>query len=262
MILNSKISGSGPNLVILHGLFGSLENWGAMAQKLAGRFRIIRLDLRNHGASPHAESTSYRELAEDVAQTLSSLNVTHYYLLGHSMGGKVAMTLAALQNTAPQAPTNAPRLGKMIVVDIAPRAYAPTHLSILHAMQSVDTTSLSSRKSADNALQHAIPDSVMRQFILTNLVRVAEQGFKWRLNLQALAAGYSQLLEMPDRVGIRQPVLVIRGTESDYVNADDEALFAELYPNCAIVAIEGAGHWPHASHSQDVFQAISPFLTD
>jgi len=261
MILHSHSIGDGPILVILHGLFGSWENWGTQMRALSKHYRVIGLDLRNHGASRHVQGMSYTAMAEDVVETLEALDIKHYALLGHSMGGKVAMTLALSRQPYQSCAPN-----RLIIVDIAPRSYPPQHWDILHAMHAIDTSALRSRAEAEQQLMQAIPEPAIRQFILKNLQRLKTGGYRWQLNLDALRNGYDQLLEMPtieaaDRGRYEQPVLVIRGALSDYVGAADLSLFERHFMHYQLVTIDGAGHWPHASHVGEVQNTLLEFLS-
>ena len=180
--------GDGPPLVILHGLFGSRRNWARLAQRLGERHRVVTVDLRNHGDSPWAQTMSYREMAEDVAGFLTREGFEGATLLGHSMGGKTAMVLALEQGEL---------ISRLIVVDIAPAAYAHTHLPYVKAKQAVDLETVSRRSEVDLVLQEAVPERGLRGFLMHNLV--AEGGrLRWRINLEALHDNMDDLVSFPD----------------------------------------------------------------
>src|SRR5204863_160474 len=179
--------GAGPPLAILHGLFGSGRNWTSIAQGLAPQHRVIALDLRNHGASPWAETVGCGEMAEDVRASLRARGYEHYALLGHSMGGKVAM-MAALQHPE--------MVERLIVADIAPVSYPMRHLCEVEAMRRLDLTGIQRRSQADVALAAAIPDAAERAFLLQNLI-FNNGGARWRLNLEAIEQGMPALVEFP-----------------------------------------------------------------
>src|SRR5712671_1531184 len=179
--------GEGPPLAILHGLFGSGRNWASIAQRLAAHHHVIALDLRNHGASPWAETMDYREMAEDVRATLRARGYDRYSLLGHSMGGKVAMT-AALEHGA--------AVERLIVADIAPVAYAAHHLGHVKAMRGLDLATIKRRSDADAALAPTISDVAERAFLLQNLVLQDGQA-SWRLNLEAIERDMPRLVDFP-----------------------------------------------------------------
>lgn len=256
--------GNGEPLVILHGLFGSFDNWGSVSKRLSAKaefnLEVISLDLRNHGNSPHTAEMSYASMADDVAETLIKEGVEHYHLLGHSMGGKVAMTLAQQPNDRRHSKLS---LRSLIVVDIAPRQYQPTHLEIIAALQTLDLNIVKSRSDANERLSDAIPSLEIRQFILKNLYRDQQGAYAWKLNLAAIAAAYDALLVNPlsnDTAPCDTPTLLIRGADSNYVAEADLTGFRHYFPALSIHTVAGAGHWPHASHTQETMTAITTFL--
>ena len=231
--------GAGPPLAILHGLFGSGRNWASIAQRLAERHRVIAIDLRNHGASPWAETMDYREMADDVRSTLRGRGHDRFSLLGHSLGGKVAM-VAALEDGA--------AIERLIVVDIAPVAYAVRHLGYAQAMRELDLVSIKRRSDADAALAPAIPDAAERAFLLQNLV-LEDGRARWRLNLEAIEREMPRLVDFPAMPAGRTyqgPALFIAGSLSDYLRPEYEPTIRGLFPNAAIANIDNAGHWVHA----------------
>ena len=213
-----QYSDNGPALLILHGLFGSLSNWGWHSKQLAEDFSVVGVDLRNHGDSPHADEFDYQLMAEDLRQLIEKLQLQSCYIIGHSMGGKVAMQLAL---SYPQF------IDKLIVVDIAPVTYAEAadgHMHVLAAMDAVDLTLIKSRTEAEQSLKKFIPEQALRQFILTNLVRNSEGGFKWRLNKDAIRKNYGALRAgMKSETNFRKDVLFVKGAASNYIQAKHEA---------------------------------------
>jgi esterase len=244
--------GSGPPLVILHGLFGSAANWRAVARGLAGRYRVILADLRNHGASPHAPSMDYRDQAADVGALLHSLGLERASLIGHSMGGKVAMTLAL---TAPE------RVERLVVVDIAPVRYPPSHDRFVRAMRDLDLSAVTRRADAEHELEADVPDLQVRQFLLQNLIS-REGRWRWRLNLDALAAERDAIYGFPDLDDSRYhlPALFVAGEQSDYVGEATHERIRTLFPAAVIDVVPGAGHWVHAEQPDAVRERIEPFL--
>ena len=243
----------GPALVILHGLFGSARNWHSLAQQLAATHRVFALDLRNHGDSPHSPAMDYPSMAADVVKFVRARGLDDTIVLGHSMGGKVAMQIALAHALA---------LRALIVVDIAPRSYPRHHDDVLEAMRSVDFANMRSRHDVDAALQARIPDSGLRQFILTNVARTP-QGLGWRVNLSAIVAHYESLAAAPRHAqSFEGPSLFVAGERSAYVSATDRGRIGELFPASRIVTIAGAGHWPHAERPQQFAAAIMTFLED
>lgn len=247
--------GSGPPLVILHGLFGSGRNWATVAKTLAEDHRVFTLDLRNHGASPWAETMDYRELADDVRAFLERHGLEGATVLGHSMGGKTAMLLALEQGDA---------VGCLIVVDIAPVAYGHTHAPAIEALRAVDLAAAGRRGEVDRALQPEIPDPVLRGFLLHNLV--SEDGrLGWRINLEALAENMEVLTGYPDDLtglAYQGPALFLAGAASDYVRPDHEAAIGTLFPRAEIERIEDAGHWVHAEQPRAFLARVQAFLAN
>ena len=244
--------------MVLHGLFGSGDNWGAVSRHLiddAVAIRIVAVDLRNHGKSPHHADMNYRVMADDVIETLGALNIHHCTMLGHSMGGKVAMELAL------SADRDRIGIDRLIVVDIAPRDHEPSHREILSALSAIDLTLLKRRSDADQQLAADIPDAAVRQFLLKNLVRDDPGHYRWRLNLRALSNHYDELTGAPAvQHRYDQPTLLLRGTQSDYVTTADLALFRQFFTHLVDHPVPGAGHWLHITHTSEVADAISTFL--
>lgn len=245
--------GEGPPLAILHGLFGSARNWAGIAQRLAAHRRVIALDLRNHGASPWADSMDYAVMAEDVRETLHALGCRRCALLGHSMGGKVAM-LAALKNRD--------AVERLVVADIAPVEYAARHLPYVRAMRALDLASIRRRGEADAPLAPAIPDPAERAFLLQNLVFDGPTA-RWRLNLAAIERAMPALggfPALPPGTAYDGPALFVAGGGSDYLGPEHEPATRRLFPNARIVRIANAGHWLHAEQPRAFLDAVEPFL--
>jgi pimeloyl-ACP methyl ester carboxylesterase len=246
--------GSGPPVAILHGLFGSGRNWRSVAQHLAAHHRVLTFDLRNHGASPWAEGMSYGEMVEDLRVTLRARGIEHAALLGHSMGGKVAMSMALLHPG---------EVDRLVVVDIAPAANPPNLLPYVRAMRAVDLRGVKRRAEVDAALAEVVPDPTERAFLLQNLV-IDENGAHWRLNLEAIERDFSEILGFPDLPAgnaYRGPVLFVAGARSNYIQPDHEPEIRRLFPEARIMRIEGAGHWVHAEQPQAFLQTVGPFLS-
>jgi esterase len=242
-----------PPLAILHGLFGSGRNWATLAQRLATERLVILFDLRNHGASPWADAMSYAEMAEDLRVAMAARGHRRYALLGHSMGGKVAMMLAL---------RDAGAVERLVVADIAPVPYRPRHLDYVRAMLALDLAAVSRRGEADSRLAAAIPDPAERAFLVQNLVFENGQP-RWRLNLAAIER------EMPELVGFpelhpesvyRGPALFVAGGRSDYLRTEHEPAIRRLFPAAEIVRIDGAGHWLHVEQPTAFLAAVEPFL--
>ena len=252
MQLHFEKSGSGEPLVMLHGIFGSLANLGAIARLLEQHFTVIRADLRNHGQSPHAESMTYTDMANDVAALLDSLHLDSAHLFGHSMGGKVVMELALSQS---------PRARKLIVGDIAPVAYPPHHDAILEGLCALPLNELQSRTEADKQLTHYVGELPVRQYLLKNLVRDSDGKFRWRMNLDAIVKNYDAVRT---EVGIGKvfagDTLFIKGGNSNYISARTLPTIQQKFPNANIETIADAGHWVHAEQPQRFAQLMIDFI--
>ncbi len=245
-------SGQGAPLVLLHGLFGSLENLGRLARLLAVNHTVYSVDLPDHGRSPHTEHSELSAMVEGVRQWMDAQKLSHVIMVGHSLGGKVAMELA-LQN--------ADRVTRLVVLDVAPVAYGNRHDNIFQGLLSVPIEALQSRVAADEALQESIPDAAVRGFLLKNLVREGE-GFRWRMNLQGLHRGYGQLVAGNSEGEFDGPTLFVRGGRSDYILPGAEAAIQQRFPQARIETVEEAGHWLHAEQPDATGRIIARFLKE
>lgn len=250
MGLNVVEAGSGPPLALLHGLFGSARNFGAVQKRLAARRRVLALDLRNHGASPHAAGMDYGEQAGDVLETLGGRAALPPVVVGHSMGGKVAMRLAL---DAPEA------VSRLVVCDIAPVAYPPHFRAYARAMLGLDLASGLTRGAADAALAPAVPDAAVRAFLLQNLVPGERP--HWRIGLAEIAAALSDIegWEAPAGAQFAAPVLFLAGERSDYVRPEHRGAIRALFPAARFVTLRNAGHWLHADQPDAFVSAIDAF---
>jgi esterase len=240
-------------LIILHGLFGSGKNWGNVSRFFSSSFDIHALDLRNHGLSPWYPSMTYDDMVKDVVHYLSVNTITKCHLLGHSMGGKVAMLIALLYPDL---------LDKIIIVDIAPsnykRDYFPTYIK---AMLSLPLTENLTRQEADNHLSLAVPDSHLRAFLLQNLYRNENHHFKWRLNLKAIEIHLDDIISFPPiDHPYDKPLTFIAGGQSDYITDQTQKNIESLFPKATIETIAKAGHWPHAETPEMFHQLLSKSL--
>lgn len=245
--------GAGSPVAILHGLFGSGRNWTGVAQRLAARHRVVAFDLRNHGASPWVEAMDYPAMAQDVRASMAALGHRNFALIGHSMGGKVAMTLAL---------TDPGMVQRLVVVDIAPVVLPAPFLGHIRAMRSLDLGAIVRRRDADAALGAAIPEAAERAFLLQNLV-LSDSEARWRLNLAALEAALPAIGGFPDFAsGTRYdgPALFVAGGKSQAVPAAAEPQIRRLFPQAEIERIAEAGHWVHAEQPAAFLALVEPFL--
>ncbi|MDN3687523.1 alpha/beta fold hydrolase [Cyclobacterium jeungdonense] len=251
MKLNFKKSGKGKPFLILHGLFGSADNWLGIAKNLEESYTLYLIDLRNHGDSPHSEEWNYQVMAEDLRELMDAEGLDSVYLLGHSMGGKAAMKLALMY---PE------RVEKLIVADIAPRPYPVHHQHILEALNSVDLNKTNSRKEAEAQLAEFIDEKGIRQFLLKNLTR-KEGKFAWKNNLPVITQQIENVGEaIESDKPFEKPVLFMGGANSDYIKSSDKKDIEALFPDNHIIHLKDAGHWLHAEQPDAVITTINAFL--
>ncbi|PZW43553.1 pimeloyl-ACP methyl ester carboxylesterase [Humitalea rosea] len=252
MRLNTIAAGQGPVVVLLHGLFGAAGNWGSIQKALAERYRVLALDLRNHGASPHAATMDQADMAADVAETLAAEGAVPAAVIGHSLGGKVAMALAQAH------PATVLRL---LVADIAPVAYPPSLRGYVAAMQGLALTPGLTRRAADAALAGAVPEAGIRAFLLQNL-RLDLPVPAWRFGLDEIAAAMPALEAAPPLGPPYQgPVLAVSGTRSPYVREEHHAVFRSLFPAVRFASLP-TGHWVHAEDPKGFLALAEAFLSE
>jgi esterase len=246
----SELGSGATTVVLLHGLFGAGSNLGALARALAPDYRVISADLRNHGHSPHSATMTLAELAGDVLALLDALAIDRAHLVGHSLGGKVAMQLAL----------NAPsRIGRLVCADIAPVQYRPHHQGIFAGLQAVDLGALQQRGDADAVLARYVDELPVRQFLLKSLYR-DDEGFHWRFNLAALIADYDEVLAAPTGAPFEGEALFIKGGLSDYLLPEYEPALRALFPGFRVKIIEGTGHWLHGEKPVVFNKLVKDFL--
>ena len=250
--LNHKILGEGQPLIILHGLFGSLDNWQTHAKTLSEYFQVILVDARNHGHSPHTEEHNYDLIASDLNRLFDDLNIEQASLIGHSMGGKAVMRFAQL---FPE------KLIKLIVVDMGIKAYPMHHDVILEGLKSIDFEVVNSRSKADEQLQKFIQDFAIRQFLLKNMYWV-EPGkrLEWRMNLKTLEQEMSNVLEALPEETVDVDTLFLYGKKSNYVLEQDMPDIEKRFTFAHFHGIDEAGHWIHAEKPQEFLDAVLKFL--
>lgn len=252
MKLNYKIIGTGHPLIILHGLFGMLDNWRSIARMLEHKYQCILVDQRNHGRSPRDDEMNYKVMSQDVFELMENLHIEHAYLLGHSMGGKVAMQFAL---TWPE------RVDKLIVVDISPRKYPVIHKSEIKAIQAIVPAQIKDRKEAEKILARFLgDDQATIQFLMKNLTRLPEGGFEWKANMPLLISNYDQLMQpIESPAPFDKPVLFIRGGRSKSIKEEDWESILILFPRAQLTTLP-AGHWVHADQPEIFEKTVSSFL--
>lgn len=240
-------------LLIAHGLFGSARNFNTLGRRLAAGRRVILVDMRNHGASPWDEAMDYPAMAGDLGDAIERLAGGRAAVLGHSMGGKAAMALALTRPELVEA---------LAVADIAPLGYAHTHLPYVQAMRGMDLSQVTRRAQADPALAGAVPDPMLRSFLLQNLL-IEDGRARWRFNLEAMEREMPRLTGWPGRwprARFDGPVLFLRGARSDYVPPAARPVIEALFPRAEIRTVEDAGHWLHAEQPEAFATAIENWL--
>ncbi|MEX2595817.1 MAG: alpha/beta fold hydrolase [Salibacteraceae bacterium] len=253
MKLNYKTFGEGEPLIILHGLLGMLDNWQSPGKSLAERFKVVIVDQRNHGHSPHSDEHNYDAMVDDVIGLMDQLELTSSNFLGHSMGGKTVMALA---QKYPE------RVIKLIVADIGPKYYPVRHEHILAALSAVPLDALEKRTDAEEYMKPYIPETGIRQFLLKSLFHRKRNSFAWRFNLDAIEKNIENVGEAIDEMNFDGPTLFIRGGNSNYILDEDWPDIKVLFPNSILCTIENAGHWLHAEQPDRFVDEVKLFLTE
>lgn len=249
--------GSGDPLIILHGLFGTADNWNTLAKKYGEHFTTYAVDLRNHGQSPHSEEWNYPIMAQDVIDLMNDEGIKSTHLMGHSMGGKVAMIIAGM---VPE------KINKLIVSDIAPKFYKPHHTEILEALNGLDLANTKTRKEAEAYMASRIEDFGTRQFLLKSLYWKdvpASSGMTlaWRFNLPVITNQIEKVgQELMSDIKFEGPTLFIRGSKSRYILDEDIDNIHEHFPNSRLTTINDAGHWVHAEKPVEYLRDTLEFL--
>ena len=252
-MLHSRIEGIGKPLLILHGFLGMLDNWKSFsALYTAQGFETHLLDLRNHGKSFHADDFNYTVMVEDVLNYCKFHNLSQISIIGHSMGGKVAMLFAT---------SHEEMMDKLVVADIGPRYYAPHHDEILAGLNAVDFSKKPSRTDVEEMLYPYIPDFSTRQFLMKNLYWIEPNQLGFRFNLESFNKNKATIGEaLPVEKRFTKPTLFIKGRNSNYILETDYEAIKKQFPNVAFATIPNAGHWLHAENPKLFFEITSKFL--
>ncbi len=251
MPLHHKHQGQGAPLVLIHGLFGSLENLGAIARILAQDFSVYSIDLPNHGRSPHFESTSLSSMTKQVAEWMAQHKLENAHIVGHSLGGKTAMELAL---------TRPALVDRLVVMDIAPSKYPPHHSDVFEGLLSVDIDNIRSRAEADEAMKPHVPEMAVRSFLLKNIQRDASGHFSWRMNLNALHTHYAELICGSSDNVFDSDTLFLKGGASDYITEKNRDDIMRRFPKSSLKVVANTGHWLHAEKPEIVSKLIQRFL--
>lgn len=250
-ILHCKRYGAGDPLLILHGLFGSWDNWHPVARALSRRFRVYVPDLRNHGDSFHSPQFDYDAMAGDIRNLLDALALDRAVLIGHSMGGKVALRFAALHPA---------RVQRLVVVDMTHRGYPSTYEKAVEALAQLDLRCLGSLKEAEAKLRQAVPDPVVRLFLLKNLKHRPDGAYRWKVNLEAIRRNLPLICGPVVLSRFSRPCLFIRGGESNYILDSDWPEIKFYFPLAQLGVVPGSGHWPHVENRHTFLALLEEFL--
>lgn len=252
MKLNYKVLGEGKPIIILHGLFGMLDNWITFGRALSAHYQVFLIDQRNHGNSPHSESHNYHLMAADLLAFCDEHQLDTIIVIGHSMGAKTAMRFTL---DYPE------RVEELIVIDMGVQQYAGGHEVIFRALRALDLQSIHSRKEAEITLTELIPEPGVRQFLLKNLFRTEENTYQWKFNLEALYEHYQETLA---GVISKEPyggkVSCIRGGNSGYVRDADWDAFTAIFPKAQLYTIPDAGHWVHADQPEALLNLVETII--
>jgi pimeloyl-ACP methyl ester carboxylesterase len=244
--------GSGRPLLILHGLFGSLDNWKTLGNQFAEDYEVYLIDQRNHGKSPHSEDFDYQVMADDLIEFVNDHYLRGIYILGHSMGGKTVMNFAQ----------HCDLIDKIVIADIAPRAYKPHHNDLVRTMESIDLSLVDSRSDVDELLKKDIPNFSVRQFLLKNLYWRKKDQLDWKINLPVIKKNMDIIAGSIENHVVTTPTLFIQGELSPYIMDTDYPMIKKQFPNSRIVKMEQVGHWLHAENPELFYQIVSDFLKE
>lgn len=254
-VLHSQIIGEGTELIILHGFLGMADNWRTPGKMLAQMdYRVHLVDQRNHGRSFWSDDFSYEDMSDDLLLYMEHHGLDNALLLGHSMGGKTAMTFA----------TDHPEMcSKLIVTDIAPRYYPPHHQNVIEALQTLDLETINDRKEAEEMITHFIEAPAMRKWLLKNLYWERPEKLGFRCNLKVLADSMEEIGEPISGTALFEgSALFIRGDRSEYVQEADISIIKRHFPKAEVVTVPDAGHWVHAENPVGFMNALIPFLKE
>ena len=241
------------SILILHGLFGSKQNWQSIARQISEQCQVFTLDLRNHGESGHHDDMTYHAMADDVFRFISEYSLENVTVIGHSMGGKVAMRMA-LQH--PEI------IKRLVIIDIAPVKYDHGFNDLIDSLKALPLDQISSRQEADEHLRATVQPESLRQFLLQNLKNSAD-GFSWRINLDAIQDNIEALMDFPvdpDVMQYQNSVLFLKGEKSDYIKHEYERTIFKIFSRALFITVADTGHWLHAENPNFVVQEIRKFI--
>jgi esterase len=243
--------GQGKPMIILHGLFGSSDNWLTQAKLFSVSYKVYTIDQRNHGQSPHSDTFDYESMVSDLSEFMHDHSIADPVVIGHSMGGKTAMNFAL---------THPEKIDRLVVVDISPKAYNLEHYSIVKGLLAIPIDSIKSRNEADEILSHHVPEPDVRQFLLKNLQRKSEGGFSWKINLKTISEKLGNVgLDLHAKGSFEKPTLFIRGSKSKYVPDSDWSHITQVFPKAKLETMD-TGHWVQAEKPQEFADVVSRWL--
>ncbi len=246
--------GTGSPFIILHGLFGISDNWATLGKRFGERFRVIIPDLRNHGRSPHSDLFDFPSMEQDILELIEEETEGRVMLMGHSLGGRVAVNLALHHPGV---------IGKLVIVDISLRKYPPQreHLDLIGAMNALDLSKSGSRSEIEERLRQRIPSLKLRRFLMKNLYWSERGQLSWRLNLPVIIESLPAIFDGGCLPGLYPgPALFVRGERSDYILESDLQAINEKFPGATIRTVRGATHWVHADNPGEFYKVVSSFL--
>ncbi len=249
--LNFKKFGEGEPVIILHGLFGMLDNWQTFGRMLSEDYEVYLVDQRNHGSSPHTDEHNYKSMAEDLKEWMEDQDLESAHIIGHSMGGKTALTFALMY----------PELARSVVsIDMGVKKYEGSHERFFSAMFSLPIDEIQSRSEAEEHLRKQVPENAIRMFLMKNIDRNPEGGYRWKFNLQQLYDDYEGILDAIDiDAQYDKDVLIVGGEKSGYVKPDDYEGIRHFFPKAEITSLN-TGHWVHAEKPKELLELIRNFL--
>lgn len=239
-------------MIIMHGLFGSCDNWLTQAKLLVENYTVYTLDLRNHGLSPHSDDFDYTYMVADLLEFIEDHKLKNPIIIGHSMGGKTAMNFAL---------AHPDKLSVLIIVDIAPRAYNLEHYTIAEGLNAITIDTLTSRNEADEQLAKFVSESDVRQFLLKNLQRKPEGGFSWKINLKVLTEKLGNVgVDLQYTGSFGKPVLFIKGNHSNYVRDEDVTQILKIFPQAKLEGLD-TSHWVQAEKPKEFVELVTSYLS-
>ncbi len=251
MKLHYHAIGDGYPIILIHGLFGSGDNLDLISRALKDKYKVINVDLRNHGLSPHSDQFTYQQMAQDVLDMIDELSIDHFAVIGHSMGGKVAMSLTELASD---------RIDHLVVLDISPVAYSEhRHQNVFAGLREVSKHIILNRKEAEQYLALHVQDPGVRQFLLKSLTKT-ENGYQWRFNVEGLIANYQTIMGWYDITPFTGKTLFMKGQDSEYITPDYREAIMRQFPNAKAHLVANTGHWLHAEKPETVNRVIEQFL--